>query len=132
MLSIQKAQPCATKNLSSFRSNFRIFPQVLLYATALREAIDEQGLEAKSNGELIVKKMWQRTILGRIKHCQGPRINVKFTHVRCGPILPYLAQNIELTLFYVVTEAPFYIFFCSCVYFCPYLSRLFVVFLFGQ
>ena len=38
--------------------------QVLLYATALREAIDEQGIEAKSNGELIVQKMWDRTILG--------------------------------------------------------------------
>ena len=38
--------------------------QVLLYATALSEAIEEGGLEAKSNGELIVKKMWNRTING--------------------------------------------------------------------
>ena len=42
-----------------------------MYATALREAIDEQGIEAKSNGELIVQKMWDRTILG-MKMCTNP------------------------------------------------------------
>ena len=37
----------------------------MLYATALKEAVDEYGLEeAKSNGSLIVKKMWNRTISG--------------------------------------------------------------------
>ena len=35
-----------------------------MYATALRKAIDEQGLEAKSNGSLIVEKIWSSTIKG--------------------------------------------------------------------
>ncbi len=38
--------------------------QVLLYATALREAIDERGFSAKRNGTLLVEKMWNRTIEG--------------------------------------------------------------------
>lgn len=45
--------------------------QVLLYATALSEAIAEEGYEAKSNGELIVKKMWGRTILGNFTSKPG-------------------------------------------------------------
>jgi hypothetical protein len=39
--------------------------QVLLYATALSKAIEEQGLEAKSNGSLIVEKIWNSTIQGK-------------------------------------------------------------------
>ena len=39
--------------------------QVLLYATALSKAIEEQGLEAKSNGSLIVEKIWSSTIQGK-------------------------------------------------------------------
>ena len=55
-----------------------------MYATALREAIDECDsragdsekcvLEAKSNGTLIVEKMWDRTILG--ENCKTEIWNV--------------------------------------------------------
>ena len=38
--------------------------QVLLYATALREVVDEHGLSAKANGTLIVDQMRSRTIAG--------------------------------------------------------------------
>jgi len=49
--------------VNNFVANFH--DAVLLYATALKEAVDEYGLEeAKSNGSLIVKKMWNRTISG--------------------------------------------------------------------
>ena len=37
---------------------------VLLYATALNETVNEFGLEAKTDGEQIIKKMWNRTITG--------------------------------------------------------------------
>ena len=43
------------------------FFQVLLYATALNETIKQKGFSAKSNGELIVKNMWNRTIQGEWK-----------------------------------------------------------------
>ena len=55
---------------SAFDDEFSPFLQVLLYATALREAIDDCGLDdecvlkAKSNGTLIVEKMWDRSIQG--------------------------------------------------------------------
>lgn len=35
-----------------------------MYATALRETVEEYGIEAKANGSLIVSKMWNRTIAG--------------------------------------------------------------------
>jgi hypothetical protein len=35
-----------------------------LYAIALRETIEEYGLEAKFKGDIIVSKMWNRTIAG--------------------------------------------------------------------
>nr|XP_040571414.1 atrial natriuretic peptide receptor 1-like [Lepeophtheirus salmonis] len=37
---------------------------VLLYTTALKEVIEEHGLEKKGDGRLIVQKMWNRTITG--------------------------------------------------------------------
>ncbi|TRY68878.1 hypothetical protein TCAL_15075 [Tigriopus californicus] len=50
------------EQVSSFVANFH--DAVLLYATALREVVQEQGMEAKSDGKLIVTKMWNRTISG--------------------------------------------------------------------
>ena len=44
-----------------------MFSWVLSVASALKEAIDEHGLEAKSNGSLIVQKMWNRTIQGMLR-----------------------------------------------------------------
>ena len=41
-----------------------------MYATALRKAIDEQGLEAKSNGSLIVEKIWNSTIKGNTQRIE--------------------------------------------------------------
>ena len=38
--------------------------QVLLYAKALNESIEEHGLEVKSNGSYIVSKMRNSTIKG--------------------------------------------------------------------
>ena len=38
--------------------------QVLLYATALNEVVEEDGIGAKSDGEKIIKRMWNRTITG--------------------------------------------------------------------
>ena len=38
--------------------------QVLLYATALNEVVEEHGIDAKTDGEKIIKKMWNRTITG--------------------------------------------------------------------
>ena len=48
--------------MNTFVANFH--DAVLLYATALREAVAEGGLQAKRNGSLIVRKMWGRTIQG--------------------------------------------------------------------
>ena len=35
-----------------------------MYATALKEVVEEHGIEAKANGTLLVQKMWNRTISG--------------------------------------------------------------------
>ena len=43
--------------------------QVLLYATALNEVVEEDGIEAKSDGEKIIKRMWNRTITGMYSEC---------------------------------------------------------------
>ena len=44
---------------------FSFIRQVLLYATALKESVERYGLEqAKTNGSLIVSRMWNRTITG--------------------------------------------------------------------
>eukprot|EP00095_Tigriopus_kingsejongensis_P000206 maker-scaffold41_size498431-snap-gene-3.30 protein:Tk00206 transcript:maker-scaffold41_size498431-snap-gene-3.30-mRNA-1 annotation:"hypothetical protein DAPPUDRAFT_201000" len=50
------------EDVSSFVANFH--DAVLLYATALKEVVDANGISAKSDGELIVSKMWSRTIKG--------------------------------------------------------------------
>ena len=54
-----------TEDVNTFVANFH--DAVLLYATALREAIDEKGFSAKRDGSLIVQKMWNRTIEGDSK-----------------------------------------------------------------
>ena len=41
-----------------------LLSQVLLYAKALNESIEEHGLEVKSNGSYIVSKMRNSTIKG--------------------------------------------------------------------
>ena len=52
-----------TEDVNTFVANFH--DAVLLYATALNETIEEYGYEAKSNGSLIVSKMWNSTIKGK-------------------------------------------------------------------
>lgn len=57
-----------------------------MYATALREAIDDCGLDnecvlkAKSNGTLIVEKMWDRSIEGE-NNLLGPTVDLQIQRI---------------------------------------------------
>ena len=54
------------KNQNEYKcfTKITILIQVLLYATALNEVVEEHGIEAKTDGDKIIKKMWNRTITG--------------------------------------------------------------------
>ena len=52
--------------------------QVLLYATALNEVVEEDGIEAKSDGEKIIKRMWNRTITGMSPQCLNKKLKCKY------------------------------------------------------
>ena len=51
--------------------------QVLLYATALNEVVEEDGIEAKSDGEKIIKRMWNRTITGMSSQCLYEKLELR-------------------------------------------------------
>ena len=39
-----------------------------MYATALNEVVEEYGIKAKTDGEKIIKRMWNRTINGMLSY----------------------------------------------------------------